>query len=293
MKIKKAVIPAAGLGTRFLPITKAMPKEMLPIIDKPTIQFVVEEAVNAGIDDIIIITGRGKRSVEDHFDRNIELEHILKEKGNGESLKRIEKINNMADIHYIRQKEPLGLGHAIYCARKHVGNEPFVVLLGDTILNSEHCLNPALKLFERFNSSIIGVEEIPVSKVHKYGVVSGTSVEEKILLLNKLVEKPSAEEAPFVDINGIKKYFAIFGRYLLTPEIFNCLKSVKPGYGGEIQLTDAIAMLLEREKIYSYTITQKRYDIGKRIQYLKAIVDFALKREDIGGEFKEFLKSKN
>jgi len=282
MKVTKAVIPAAGLGTRFLPITKAMPKEMLPIVDKPVIQYVIEEAVSAGLDDILIITGQGKRAVEDYFDRHERLYNHLSKKGNNNELSKLKDLDDLADIHFIRQKEQKGLGHAVLCAEKHVGNEPCVVLLGDTIVKAENCTTPLVNLHKKYNASVIGVENVPKEMVSKYGIVSGEEAEPGVLKLNGMVEKPSVEEAPST--------LAIFGRYLLTPEIFECLHNTKPGYGNEIQLTDGIELLRQIQDVYSYTITAKRYDIGKRMLYVKAFIDFALQREDIGEEVKEYLQ---
>ncbi len=281
-RVRKAVIPAAGFGTRFLPITKAQPKEMLPIVDKPVIQFVVEEAVNAGIDDILIVTGRGKRAIEDHFDRNVELEQLLKGKEDFDALEQLEKLHSMADIHYIRQKDALGLGHAVLCAEKHVGDEPFVVMLGDTIVKANSCTKPLVDLYGKYGKSIVAVEEVPKEMVPQYGIVAGTPVEDGVLKISKMVEKPRIEDAP--------SNLAIFGRYLLTPGIFDALKGTKPGKGGEIQLTDGIDALRKKEDVYAYKITEKRYDIGKRMQYFKAFVEFALERPDIGKDVRQYLK---
>ena len=282
-KITKAVIPAAGLGTRLLPATKSMPKEMLPIIDKPVIQYVVEEAVDAGLDDILIITGRGKRAIEDHFDRNVELEDTLRSKEALEMLKTLEKIESMADIHYVRQKEALGLGHAVLCAKKHVGNEPFVVLLGDTIVKANDCTKPIVDLYNKYQKTIIGVEEVDKSLVSQYGVVGGKNVSDGVIKVDKLVEKPSIAEAP--------SNLAIFGRYAFPPSIFDCLSGLAPGKGGEIQLTDGISKLSKTEDIYAFTITEKRYDIGKKFNYFKAFVEFGLEREDMGPQVREYLRS--
>ncbi|KYO66925.1 UTP--glucose-1-phosphate uridylyltransferase GalU [Thermovenabulum gondwanense] len=282
MKIKKAVIPAAGLGTRFLPATKAQPKEMLPIIDKPTIQYIVEEAVNSGIEEILIITGRNKRAIEDHFDKNVELELELKKKGNGELLKLVEDISNLADIHYIRQKEPRGLGHAIYCAKAFVGNEPFAVLLGDDVIDSDvPVLKQMIKVYEKYNCSIIGVQEVKREDVSKYGIIDAKPIDERIYKVENLVEKPPVEEAP--------SNLAILGRYIITPKIFEILENTKPGRGGEIQLTDALKGLLDYEVIYAYNFEGKRYDVGDKMGYLAATVEFALKREDLNGEFRNYL----
>ncbi|MGB9975783.1 UTP--glucose-1-phosphate uridylyltransferase GalU [Thermovenabulum sp.] len=282
MKIKKAVIPAAGLGTRFLPATKAQPKEMLPIIDKPTIQYIVEEAVKSGIEEILIITGRNKRAIEDHFDRNVELELELKKKGNGELLKLIEDISNLADIHYIRQKEPRGLGHAVYCAKTFVGNEPFAVLLGDDVIDSEvPVLKQMIKVYEKYNCSIIGVQEVKREDVTKYGIIDAKPIDERIYKVENLVEKPSVEDAP--------SNLAILGRYIITPRIFEILENTRPGRGGEIQLTDALKGLLDYEVMYAYNFEGKRYDVGDKMGYLAATVEFALKREDLNGIFRDYL----
>jgi len=281
MKIKKAVIPAAGLGTRFLPATKSMPKEMLPIIDKPVIQFVIEEALEAGIEDIIIITGRGKRAIEDYFDSNPELEFHLEKNGKEKMLKEIKDISNLADIHYIRQKEPLGLGHAILRAEKHIGSEPFAVLLGDDIIVGKNGILQLMEEYEKTNCSIIGAEEIPLERISKYGVLDVEKVQD-LLFVKNLVEKPKKEEAP--------SNLGIIGRYVLNPEIFDCIKQTKPGYGGEIQLTDALKLLLEKQKIYAKIIEGKRYDIGDKFNYVKAILDFALRREDLKESVAGYLK---
>jgi UTP--glucose-1-phosphate uridylyltransferase len=282
MKIKKAIIPAAGLGTRFLPATKAQPKEMLPIVDKPTIQYIVEEAVQSGIEDILIITGRNKRAIEDHFDKSVELELELKKKNQESLLSLVEDISNMVNIHYIRQKEPKGLGHAIYCAKSFVGNEPFAVLLGDDVVDSEvPVLKQMIEQFERYNCTIIGVQEVPEEDVHKYGIVSGTFIEDRLYKVNDLIEKPRREEAP--------SNIAILGRYIITPRIFEILEHTPPGRGGEIQLTDALKTLLNYEAIYAYNFIGKRYDVGDKLGYLMATVEYALKREDLREPFKRYL----
>ncbi len=281
-KVTKAVIPAAGFGTRFLPATKAQPKEMLPIVDKPVIQYVVEEAVNAGLDDILIITGRGKRAIEDHFDRNVELESLLRSKQDHASLAELEKIEKLADIHYVRQKEALGLGHAVMCAQKHVDDEPFVVLLGDTIVRANSCTKPLIDIYSKHEASVIAVEEVPEEMVSQYGIIGGKKFEPSLYKVDRFVEKPFPADAP--------SNLAIFGRYLLTPEIFDCLKQTKPGKGGEIQLTDGLELLRQEHEVLAFEIKEKRYDIGKRMQYFKAFVEFALEREDIGAEAREYLK---
>ena len=282
--IRKAVIPAAGLGTRFLPATKSMPKEMLPIIDKPIIQFVVEEAINSGIEDIIIITGRGKRAIEDYFDTSPELENHLRQNEKYELLREVEDISSLADIHYIRQKEPNGLGDAVLKAEKHVGDEPFAVLLGDDIIKAERpCLAQLINLFERNNKSVIAVEPVAEEKIRDYGIIKGKEIEKSVYLVEDIIEKPSLEEAP--------SNIGTVGRYILTPEIFDCIKDTPPGKGNEIQLTDAIRMLLKEEDVYGYAFIGKRYDAGDKFGYVKAIIDFALERatlkEDIEGYLRE------
>lgn len=282
MKIRKAVIPAAGLGTRFLPATKAQPKEMLPIVDKPTIQYIVEEAVDSGIEDILIITGRNKRSIEDHFDKSVELELELKKKGQEELLNLIKDITNLVDIHYIRQKEAKGLGHAIYCARTFVGNEPFAVLLGDDVVDSKKpVLKQLIEQYEKYQCSIIGVQEVPYEDVSKYGIVDCEEIEKDLFKVRDLVEKPKKEVAP--------SRMAILGRYIITPKVFDILENLKPGAGGEIQLTDALKELLEYEDMYAYNFEGKRYDIGDKLGFLKATIEFALKREDIREPFENYI----
>lgn len=282
MKIKKAIIPAAGLGTRFLPATKAQPKEMLPIVDKPTIQYIVEEAVSSGIEEILIVTGRNKRAIEDHFDKSVELELELKNKGKDNLLNLVEDISNMVDIHYIRQKEPKGLGHAIYCARAFVGNEPFAVMLGDDVIEAqEPALKQMIDVFDKYNCSVIGVQEVPEDDVSKYGIIDSSFIEDRIYKINNLVEKPKKKDAP--------SRMAIMGRYIITPEIFDILKHTKPGAGGEIQLTDALKELLSKEVIYAYNFEGKRYDVGDKLGYLMATVEFALKRDDLKDDFAKYL----
>jgi len=283
--IKKAVIPAAGIGTRFLPATKAQPKEMLPIIDTPTIQYVVQEAVDSGIEDILIISGKGKRAIEDHFDRNFELEYMLENKNDGGVLNEIRRISDMANIHFIRQKEMKGLGDAIYHARLHTGDEPFAVLLGDTLLDSIIPVTQQLTdIYNQYQQSILGVEVVPQEKVNRYGIVGGANISDRIMELTNLVEKPTVKQAP--------SNLAIAGRYILTPEIFKALEQTKPGKNNELQLTDALKLLLKRENIYSYTIEGKRFDIGSKIDYLKTTVEFGLKRKEFSKEFRTFLKEK-
>jgi UTP--glucose-1-phosphate uridylyltransferase len=282
--ITKAVIPAAGLGTRFLPVTKSMPKEMLPIIDKPIIQFAVEEAIAVGIEDIIIITGRGKRAIEDYFDTSPELENHLVRNKKYELLKEVKDISSLVDIHYIRQKEPKGLGDAVLKAEKHIGDEPFAVLLGDDIINSETpCIKQLTNLFEKYNKPIIAVEEVPKERVSSYGMIKGRERGESIYLVEDIIEKPSLEEAP--------SNIGTVGRYILTPEIFDCIKETPQGKGNEIQLTDAIKMLIEKDKkdVYAYKFSGRRYDAGDKLGYVKAIIDSALEREDLKEEIEEYL----
>lgn len=277
----KAVIPAAGLGTRFLPATKAQPKEMLPVYDKPTIQYVIEESVNSGVDDILIVTGKGKRSIEDHFDRSFELEHHLKTKGKEEFLKEIEYISDLADIHFIRQKKQKGLGDAIYCAKKHVGGDPFVVMLGDTITkDTVPCTKQLIDIYNKFGKSAIALEEVPDEKVERYGIIGGEEIEENIYKIDKLVEKPPLRVAP--------SNLAIMGRYVLTPDIFDCIETVEPGYGGEIQLTDALSKL---DEIYGQVFKGESYDIGNRIDWLKTSLRFALDDEKAKDEILDFIKN--
>ena len=276
----KAVIPAAGLGTRFLPATKAQPKEMLPVYDKPTIQYVIEESVNSGVDDILIVTGKGKRSIEDHFDRSFELEHHLKTKGKEDFLKEIEYISELADIHFIRQKKQKGLGDAIYCAKKHVGNDPFVVMLGDTITkDTVPCTKQLIDIYEKYGKSVIALEEVPDEKVERYGIIGGEEIEPNIYKIDKLVEKPPLRVAP--------SNLAIMGRYVLTPDIFDCIENVEPGYGGEIQLTDALSKL---DEIYGQVFKGQSYDIGNRIDWLKTSLKFALEDEKAKDDILNFIK---
>ena len=280
--VTKAVIPAAGLGTRFLPATKAQPKEMLPVVDKPAIQYVVEEAVAAGIDDILIITGRNKRSLEDHFDRNFELEHQLQSKGKTGDLAEVVELAELADIHFVRQGEPLGLGHAVSVARKHVGNEPFVVMLGDDIMDDHSTVLPdMIKQFGETGSSIVALMEVPPESISAYGCAAVDDREGSLCRITGIVEKPAVEDAP--------SNLAVMGRYLFTPEIFAELEHVEPGVGGEIQLTDAIAGLLGHDDVYGWTFCDGRYDIGKKIDYLRATVEIAIDRDDLGPEFRAFL----
>ncbi|MGL4740319.1 MAG: UTP--glucose-1-phosphate uridylyltransferase GalU [Sarcina sp.] len=284
-KIRKAIIPAAGLGTRFLPATKAQPKEMLPIVDKPTIQYIIEEAIASGIEEILIITGKGKKCIEDHFDKSLELEMQLEKSGKDELLQMVREISDMVDIHFIRQKEPKGLGHAISCAKTFVGNEPFAVLLGDDIVyNDENpCLGQLIECFNEYNTSILGVQEVPHEDVDKYGIVDGVHVENGVYKVRNLVEKPAKDEAP--------TNVAILGRYIITPRIFEILENTKPGKGGEIQLTDALLTLISQEAMYAYNFTGKRYDVGDKLGFLKATVEYALRRDDLKDEFTAYLKT--
>lgn len=283
-KIRKAIIPAAGLGTRFLPATKAMPKEMLPIVDKPTIQYIVEEAIASGIEDIIIVTGKGKRAIEDHFDNAFELEMNLIEKGNLDMLGKVQESANV-DIHYIRQKEPLGLGHAIWCARKFIGDEPFAVLLGDDVVKSEvPCLKQLMEQYETTKCSIIGIQQVADEDIHRYGVIDPLSTENKLMQVSRFVEKPSLEEAP--------SNFAIIGRYILPPEIFRFLDEKKKGKGGEIQLTDAIEALNTIQPVFAYQFDGRRYDIGEQLGFIETVMDFALEREDLSEGLKTLILKK-
>lgn len=283
MMIKKAVIPAAGLGTRFLPATKAQPKEMLPIIDTPVIQYVIQECVDSGIEDILIISGKGKRSIEDHFDRNFELESRITKKEDEEIYTQLRHIENMANIHFIRQKELNGLGDAIYHARFHCGNEPFAVLLGDTIIDSVIPVTQQLiDTFEQYKQMIIAVETVPPDKVSRYGIVGGDAISDKLLQIGEMVEKPDKSIAP--------SNLAIAGRYILTPEIFTALEKTPKGKGNEIQLTDALRLLLKRENMIAQTIEGKRHDIGNKLDFLKTTIEFALKREEFAEPLMKFLK---
>ncbi|WML47797.1 UTP--glucose-1-phosphate uridylyltransferase GalU [Neobacillus sp. PS3-34] len=284
MKVRKAIIPAAGLGTRFLPATKAMPKEMLPIVDKPTIQYIVEEAVESGIEDIIIVTGKGKRSIEDHFDNSFELEQNLLEKGKLRLLDEVQKSSKLVDIHYIRQKEPKGLGHAIWCARKFIGNEPFAVLLGDDIVKAEKpCLKQMIEQYERYNASILGVQTVADSEVSRYGIVEGNRIGNRFYSVNSLVEKPKTDDAP--------SNLAILGRYILNPRIFDILSTLEPGAGGEIQLTDAIAALNMFEAVYAYDFEGVRYDVGEKMGFIQTTIEFALKRKDLRNDLLNYLSA--
>ena len=283
MKVRKAIIPAAGLGTRFLPATKAQPKEMLPIVDKPTIQYIIEEAVASGIEEILIITGRNKKSIEDHFDKSVELEMELEKAGKQEMLDMVRRISDMVDIHYIRQKEPRGLGHAIHCAKSFVGNEPFAVMLGDDVVDSEvPCLNQLIDCFNEYKTTILGVQTVDPKNVDKYGIVDGLHIEDRVYKVKRLVEKPSVDEAP--------SNVAILGRYIITPQIFEILENTTPGKGNEIQLTDALETLIKNEAMYAYDFEGRRYDVGDKLGFLEATVDFALKKPELKDSFMDYLK---
>ena len=285
MKVKKAIIPAAGLGTRFLPATKAQPKEMLPIVDKPTIQFIIEEAIASGIEEILIITGRNKKCIEDHFDKSIELELELEKSGKTELLEIVRDISDMVDIHYIRQKEPRGLGHAIHCAKTFVGNEPFAVLLGDDVVDSEKpCLKQLMDCYEEYKTSILGVQTVPEEDVSKYGIVDGIHIEDRVYKVKDLVEKPKKEEAP--------SNVAILGRYIITPQIFEILENTKPGKGNEIQLTDALKTLISHEAMYAYNFEGRRYDVGDNFGFLQATIEFGLKKDELRPQLLEYLENK-
>lgn len=283
-KIKKAVIPAAGYGTRFLPATKATPKEMLPIVDKPTIQYIVEEAKASGIEDILIISGHGKRAIEDHFDSAPALEMDLQAKGKTELLKLVQETADI-NIHYIRQRYMRGLGDAILCARAFMGNEPFAVLLGDDVVyNPEKpALAQLIDIYEATGGSVLGCQNVPEEKVSAYGIVAGTETDNsRLMRVSDMVEKPAREEAP--------SRMAVLGRYIIKPQIFDILARTKPGKGGEIQLTDALKMLARQDAVYAYDFVGKRYDVGDKLGFLKATVEFALRREDLGADFKSYLQ---
>ncbi len=286
-RVRKAVIPAAGMGTRFLPATKSMPKEMLPIVDKPVLQFVIEEAVASGIDDILIVTGRGKAAIENHFDYNPDLELFLKACGKNDLMEQVRDIGDHAQIHYIRQKEQLGLGDAVRLGRQHCGCEPFAVLLGDTIIeppaNQKPGLSQLMDVYEQTESSVVAVHRVSREWVVRYGIVDGTPQPDNpsLVRLNRLVEKPSVEEAP--------SDLAIAGRYIFTPEIFDCIDSIREGFGGEIQLTDAMNLLASRRPVYALAWQAKRYDIGNRVEYAKCFIDYALRRPDTGDEVRRHL----
>lgn len=283
MKVRKAIIPAAGLGTRFLPATKAQPKEMLPIVDKPTIQYIIEEAVASGIEDILIITGRGKRAIEDHFDRSLELEEELRKKHKEDLLAQVLDISNLVNIHYIRQKEPKGLGHAIHCAKSFIGNEPFAVLLGDDIVDaSTPCLKQMIDVYDEYRTTILGVQRVDPEEVNKYGIVDGKNIDDRIYKVKDLVEKPDTDKAP--------SNLAILGRYIISPAIFHYLENAKPGKNEEIQLTDSLCQLARKEAMYAYDFVGRRYDVGNKMGFLEATIEFALKREDLRNEFEVYLR---
>jgi UTP--glucose-1-phosphate uridylyltransferase len=284
-KITKAIIPAAGLGTRFLPATKATPKEMLPIVDKPTIQYIIEEALISGIEDIIIISGRTKRAIEDHFDRSPELEINLHEHGKTELLELVRDIANI-NVHYIRQKEPLGLGHAILCAKKFVGNEPFAVLLGDDVVyNNEYpCLKQLIDVYEKTGGSVLGCQEVATERVSSYGIVDSMRTDtDRVFKVRDMVEKPAVSEAP--------SRLAVLGRYVITPEIFEILETTAPGKGGEIQLTDALKVLAGQQEMYAYNFIGRRYDVGDKQGFLEATVEYALRNPELSISFREYLKT--
>ena len=282
-KVRKAVIPAAGLGTRFLPATKAQPKEMLPIVDKPTLQYIIEEAVASGIEEILIITGRNKKSIEDHFDKSVELELELENKGKTELLEIVQNISNMINIHYIRQKEPRGLGDAIYCARHFIGDEPFAVMLGDDIVdNKVPCLKQLMDAYDEYRTTILGVQKVAKEDTNKYGIIDAKFIEERVYKVKDLVEKPDSDKAP--------SNIAILGRYIITPEIFDILSDLPPGKGDEIQLTDALKELSKKEAMYAYDFEGRRYDVGDKLGFLEATVDFALKRDELKDGFLDYLK---
>lgn len=281
-KVRKAIIPAAGLGTRFLPATKAMPKEMLPIVDKPTIQYIVEEAIESGIEDIIIVTGKGKRAIEDHFDNNFELEQNLVEKEKFDLLEKVRQ-SSKVDIHYIRQKEPKGLGHAVWCARKFIGDEPFAVLLGDDIVQADKpCLKQLIEEYEKTRSSIIGVQPVPEEETHRYGIIEPLGQTGRRYEVKNFVEKPAKGTAP--------SNLAIMGRYILTPEIFLFLEAQKIGAGGEIQLTDAIQKLNEIQRVFAYNFEGKRYDVGEKLGFIQTTIEFALQNEELRSNLIEFME---
>ena len=283
MKIKKAVIPAAGWGTRLLPATKAQPKEMLPIVDKPAIQYIVEEAVAAGIEDILIITSKDKQSIEDHFDKSQALEDALKKQGKTDLLNMVEDISEMITIHSVRQKEQKGLGHAIYCAKTFVGDDPFAVLLGDDIIHSKKpVIQQMMEIYEEKETAVLGCKTVTKKDVSKYGIVDYSRRDGDVYRVDDMIEKPSLKEAP--------SNLAILGRYIITPDIFNILENTPPGKGGEIQLTDALKTLLEKRVVYGYDFEGKRYDVGNKMGFLKTTVELALAREDLGPEFKAYLK---
>jgi UTP--glucose-1-phosphate uridylyltransferase len=281
--ITKAVFPAAGLGTRFLPATKAMPKEMLPLVDKPLIQYVVEEAVSSGIEEVVLVTGRGKRAIEDHFDVAFELEEELKAKGKHKMLSEIQRIADMVTFCYIRQKKALGLGHAVLTAKRVVGSDPFAVLLGDDVIDAATpVLRQMMNVYQRYPGTILAIQKVPRSQTGHYGIIDARRIENGVYLVKDLVEKPAPEEAP--------SNLAIIGRYILTPEIFGALEHTKPGKGGEIQLTDGLRLLMEKQPLYAFEFEGTRYDAGDKLGFLKATVEFGLKNGEFGSEFRNYLK---
>ena len=283
MTVKKALIPAAGLGTRFLPATKSQPKEMLPIVAKPTLQYIIEEAIESGIEEILIITGRNKKSIEDHFDKSVELELELEQKGKDEMLEMVRNISNMVNIHYIRQKEPKGLGHAIHCAKSFIGNEPFAVLLGDDIVDCETpCLKQLISAYDEYKTSILGVQEVAKEDTCKYGILDVKHIEDRVYKVKDMVEKPAVAAAP--------SNVAILGRNIITPAILNILENQEPGKGGEIQLTDALKTLGKQEAIYAYNFEGRRYDVGDKLGFLEATIDFALKRDNLRDDLLAYMK---
>lgn len=285
MKITKAVIPAAGFGTRFLPATKAVPKEMLPIVDKPTIQYIVEEAAEAGIEDLLIITSRGKDALINHFDKAFELEAVLERDGKEEMLSAVREVSDKINIHFVRQQEQKGLGHAVLCAKSFIGNEPFAVMLGDDVVVSDKpCIGQLMEQYEKCGSTVLGVQRVGMEHVSKYGIVDCENTEGRLYRVNGMVEKPKREDAPS-DV-------AVLGRYVITPAVFECLEKTPKGAGGEIQLTDALVMLSKREPMYAYDFEGKRYDIGNKHGFLQATVEFALARDDLKAEFARYLKEK-
>lgn len=282
MKVRKAVIPAAGLGTRFLPATKALPKEMIPIVDKPAIQYIIEEIVDSGIEDILIITGRGKRAIEDHFDRSVEVNQAAEKKGDQSMLETLETIEKLADIHYLRQKEALGTGHAILKARNHIGQEPFAVLYGDDLVTSETpCIKQLMELYEKYNCSMLAVKEVPPERVSDYGIISGKHIND-VYLLEDLIEKPAVDKAP--------SNLALLGRLILEPGIFDVLEQIPKSSRGELELTDGIKTLAKRKAVYAYNISGEWHTVGDQLSYLKTTVEFALKRPDVGPAFKDYLR---
>lgn len=284
MKIKKAVIPAAGFGTRFLPATKAVPKEMLPIVDTPTLQYIVEEVVASGIEDILIINGRGKDAIENHFDKSYELETELEKGGKTEYLELLKNISSLANIHFVRQHQMKGLGHAVLCAKSFVGNEPFAVLLGDDIVKSDKpCLKQMIEVFDKYQASVLGVQTVKHSDVSKYGIIDGEKIGDRVYKVHSMVEKPAPDKAP-TDV-------AVLGRYIITPEIFEILEKTTPGAGGEIQLTDALFTLSKSQPVYAYDFVGKRYDVGNKLGFLEATVEYALDRDDLKDSFMAYLKT--